>query len=187
MTLRWQNDHRPGYFGRERDKKIAEFNERFKEGNWRIVWRVEYAAQSYGVSTDFLAACINYYEKSYLEYLSKRKPDVDYICSFGECIDNSPTNVASGLDYTKQESYSTHIQDIAIRNVLRKLGRRFEGPADKILVIRGEETEGFRFGPGNIPFYNPALITQPSLVPAWAKPGSVEDFWQSNKWVQVYR
>lgn len=178
--MSWISDHRPGYFGRRRDQKVKELNEKFGEGLWRLVWIAD-------IALPFDEACIRFYEKSYFYYLRNRKEDVDFICSFGECIDNAPTNIQSGCDYTKQEAFSTHIQDIAIRNVLKGLGRKFEGPKSKILVIRSSDSNGFKFGPGNVPFMGPEQITQPSLAPGWASAGSVEDFWQSNKWVQVFK
>lgn len=203
--MNWLNDHRPGYFGRSRDAKVAALNETLGKGGWRLAWvvpesddmkalaaecavrRLPALFHEYGnpFSFEFAEACVIFYEESYYRHLKDRPADLDFICSFGECIDNAPTNVRSGLDYTKQEAFSTHIQDIAVRNVLARLGRRFEGPAGKLLVIRSADSEGFRFGPGNIPFMFPDRITQPSLCPKWAGVGSVEDFWQSNKWVQI--
>lgn len=176
----WNNDHRPGYFGRKRDQITRQYNELHGKTGWRLRWVVEGAG-----AFDFEAACVSYYEKSYFNFLKNKPEELKFICSFGNCIDNAPTNVQSGLDYMKQESYSTHIQDIAVRNVLHGLGLKFEGPPDKILIIRSSDSNGFKFGPGNIPLFDQSLITQPSLCPSWAGKGSVEDFWQSNKWVQI--
>lgn len=190
--LNWSNHQRPGYFGRRRDEKIAALDTTHGKGRWRLAWVVGPPPANFVTCTpwptgsyDFEDACRSFYEHSYFERLKTRPGDIDFICSFGECIDNAPTTVLSGCDYLKQESYSTHIQDIAVRNVLRRLGRKFEGPSEKILVIRSENSNGFRFGPGNVPFALPNIIQQPSLRPKWANEGSVEDFWQSNKYVQV--
>jgi hypothetical protein len=177
----WINDHRPGYFGRKRDKIVNEYNSLYGKEGWRLRW---VAAT---IAFTFEEACVQFYEKSYYNFLKDKPEELDFICSHGECIDNAPTNVQSGLDYTKQESYSTHIQDIAVRNVLTGLGRKFLGPPDKILVIRSADSNGYKFGPGNIPCFDQSVITQPSLCPTWAGRGSVEDFWQSNKWVQVLK
>ena len=179
----WERRFRPGYFGRRRDEKIAQLNANYGEGNWQLRWY----SPAFPDGLTFNEACIIKYEFSYLLWLRDQPDDIDFICSYGECIDNAPSNIKSGLDYTKQEAYSTHIQDIAIRNVLNILGRKFEGPRDKILVIRSVDSEGYRFGPGNIPFYDPSIIEKPSKAPRWANAGSVEDFWQSNKFVYVRR
>jgi hypothetical protein len=175
----WVNVARPGYFGRRRDQKIAQFNARYGMDNWCIAHVVE------DVSYDFLEACQLFYEESYYFYLKDRPDDLDFICSFGECIDNAPSNIQAGCDYTHQEAFSCHIQDIAVRNVLRRLGRKFEATRQEILVIRSSDSNGFQFGPGNVPFYDPKLITQPEIVPGWANSKSVEAFWQSNKTLLV--
>lgn len=169
---------RPGYFGRKRDAIIAKWNEEYGKDNWQIVWVAG------DKICEFKEACYYFYESSYFRFLTDRPELVNEICSYGECIDNNITNIQSGCDYSKQETFSTHIQDIAVRNVLISYNRKFEGPKDKILTIRSSDSNGFKFGPGNIPFYNPSLITQPSKVPSWANKGSVEDFWQSNKWLR---
>ncbi len=132
---------------------------------------------------EFKDACKYYYEQSYVKWFRQHPDELDIVCSFEECIDNAETNVKSGRDYTKQEAFSTHIQDIAIRNVLEVFGRKFEGHG--ILVIRSADSQGYRYGPGNIPFMHPDLISVPSKCPRWANAGSVEDFWQSNKWIAV--
>lgn len=186
----WRDEGRPGYFGRRRDEIVDGYNQRYGPGNWRLVWREvtpEGAdkGRAIGQDCELSLACRSFYQYSYVEYLRANPDLLDWICSYGECIDNAPTNVKSGRDYTIQESFSTHIQDIAVRNALYILGRVFEGPADKILVIRSKDSEGYRIGPGNVPYWDPSLIRQPSLCPDWANVGSVEDFWQSNKVLQV--
>jgi len=177
--MKWNPCGRPGFFGRRRDEKVRELNEKFGKENWRLAWTDGLR------ELEFVDACREFYEEAYFRYLSVHPDDVDFICSFGECIDNAPTNVTCGCDYSIQEAFSTHIQDIAVRNVLRRLGRRFEGTEDNILVIRTKDDNGYRFGPGNILFHEPSVIIQPSMRPWWANEGSVEDFWQSNKVLQV--
>jgi hypothetical protein len=187
----WVKWLRPGYFGRRRDEKVALYNQRYGVDGWKLAWVVNYPEdwEAYGPGTevwfDFNYACRAFYEESYYQYLASRKDDLDFITSFGECYDNAKTNVESQLDYTKQEAFSTHIQDIAIRNVLNRLDLKFKGPADKLMQIRSSDSDGFKFGPGNVPFVAPKLIAQPSIAPQWANPGSVEDFWQSNKWILI--
>ena len=175
--------YRPGYFGRRRDEKVAALNAEYGTGKWTLVWKPE-GILLYPV--EFRDACILYYEQSYNHWFEHNPQELDVICGYGECMDNAITNIQSGCDYTKQEAFSTHIQDIAIRNVLANFGLKFEGPKDKILVIRSADSTGYKYGPGNIPFYAPGQIAQPSKCPRWANPGSVEDFWQSNKYVALY-
>lgn len=181
----WTPSHRPGYFGRKRDEKVKELNEKFGEGNWKLGHLLgEPKLGAYAVY-DFVEACKMFYEESYFLYFRGRPEDVDYACQFQECYDNAETNVQSGLDYAKQEAYSNHIQDIALRNVLRRLGKWFTGAIPQLMQVRSKDTAGARFSPYNVPFAWPDLITQPSMAPEWAPHGTVEDFWQSNKWVLV--
>lgn len=176
----WVRLTRPGYFGRKRDDIVAGLNKKYGMTNWTLVWATD------GMEDlDFIGACVYYYENSYEDWFRPRPEELNFVCSFGECMDNSLTNIQSGMDYSKQEAFSTHIQDIAIRNVLSTFGRRFEGPKDKILVIRSADSTGYKYGPGNIPFWAKNKIVQPSLCPTWANKGSVEDFWQSNKYIAV--
>jgi hypothetical protein len=196
MSEIWIKWTRPGYFGRRRDEKIAALNKQHGEGNWKLAWVVDRKIEDMDagfievdtkLTYTFEQACKGFYEESYLQHFKDRKDDLNFLTSFGECYDNAKTNVLSGCDYEKQEAFSTHIQDIAVRNMLRRFGLKFKGPKDLLMEIRSSSSTGIRFGPGQVPFFDPSLITQPSLKPSWANAGSVEDFWQSNKWVCVKR
>jgi len=183
----WILKDRPGYFGRRKAEKIAQLNEKYGIGNWTLGWVVRKLNDvSDPIILEFEDACKRVYEQSYFEYLLAHPGEFSFICSFFEVIDNAPSNIQSGLDYTIQEASSTHIQDIAIRNVLKKMGLWFKSvDPDNILVVRGEDSNGFRFNPGQIPLATKFVIEHPSIAPKWAKPGSVEDFWQSNKHICV--
>jgi hypothetical protein len=189
----WIKWTRPGFFGRRKDEIAAALDSAHGPGNWKLAW----AALGPCIRMDgmpvhleeclypYEQACKLFYEESYFRHFRDQKQVLDDICSYGECYDNDVENVGSGRDYTVQRAYSTHIQDIAVRNVLDRLGRKFSGPPGRLLQIRGKDSDGFRLGlgPGQVPFYDRSLIAVPSLAPKWAQPGSVEDFWQSNKWV----
>ncbi len=178
----WITIDRPGYFGRKRDEKIAALNAAHGEGKWRLAW---ITSEVYAMT--FFTACRYHYEGSYYNHFMMNPQEVDFVCQFCDCYDNALSNIQSGLDYMVQESYSTHIQDIAVRNVLRRMDRWFTGANGKLLQIRSKDSEGFRYGPGNVPYFQQNRIAQESLCPKWASKGSVEDFWQSNKFLQVWR
>ena len=169
---------RPGFFGRRRDEIVRGLNIEFGLGKWTLVW-------DDGVMgpLEFADACKYYYEQSYIQWFGKNPHHIDIIASYRECIDNANSNITSGCDYTKQEAGATHLQDIAIRNVLRHFNRSFCGSS--LLVIRSSDSNGGFYSPGKIPFMRPDLVSVPSKHPRWADPGSVEDFWQSNKWIAV--
>ena len=180
MSTNWIKLYRPGYFGRRRDSIIADLNKKYGMTGWTLVW----SANGFD-DLEFAAACKEHYENSYFNWFWDKPEELDFVCSYGECMDNAKSNIQSGCDYSKQEAFSTHIQDIAVRNILKRFGRWFEGPADKILVIRSADSEGFKYGPGNIPYIRPHLIESPSLCPKWANEGSTEAYWQSNKYLAV--
>lgn len=175
----WCDTSRPGFLGSQRDVIHKRWNHNFGEGKWRLVWRAD------GTDYDFRDACRYLYEESYYQYLKNRPDLIEKICSYGEVIDNAITNIESGCVYTHQESRATHIQDIAVRNVLGRLHRIFTGAIDNILVIHGPRSNGAFLSPGVIPFFQPHWIQPPSKTPWWAQEGSVEDFWQSNKHLQI--
>ena len=179
----WRSVDRPGFFGRKRDEKVAALDQQYGKGLWRLAWVVHGSSD---LSYTFFNACRTLYEDSYFHHFVRNPQEVDIACQYVDCYDNAKTNVESGLDYMKQEAFSTHIQDIAVRNCLRRLDRWFTGANGQLLEIRSKDSVGFRFGPGNIPFAYPYYIHQPSLCPSWANKGSVEDFWQSNKFLQVW-
>jgi hypothetical protein len=196
--MTWFFAERPGFFGRRRAEKIAALNEKYGRDNWQLRHVIPFdyngvvpcsAALEPGFPVkiehtyDFPAACVTFYEESYYRWLKMHPEQVDFICQFKDVYDNDISNIQSGLDYTHQHdagSYATHIQDIAIRCVLNRLGRTFTGANGGYLQIRGHEA-GQHLNPGHVPFFNPSLILQPSLRPTWAKEWSVEDMWQSNK------
>ena len=74
------------------------------------------------------------------------------------------------------------MQDIAIRRTVLRLGRKFEG--DHLVQIRGRDSEGAKYNPGFVPFHLLDMIVKPSLT-GWWQENSIEDFYQSNKVLQV--
>lgn len=88
-----QKIRRPGFFGRRRDEKIAALSAEFGVGGWDLRWFMEGVL----VGLSFNDACITFYESSYLAWFRDHPEELDFVCSFGEIIDNAPTNVQSGL------------------------------------------------------------------------------------------
>lgn len=169
----WTSIGRPGFAGKNRDAKEAQLNQTYGQENWRMAHQV--GEKFYG----WLEALILFYEEAYFEYLKKNPQILDWLCkSASDVYDSAKTNVQSGLDYNIQEGTSNHMQDIAVRRVVQRLGRKFEGTA--LLQIRGRKSKGACLSPGVVPFHKPDFILQPELQ-SWWEPGSIESFWQSNK------
>ncbi len=174
----WETIGRIGYLGSKRDDKRKEYDQEYGKGNWRVVWKINdvYVGESGAYAL---------YEDAYFEFL-KKNPDVlkQIISSALDVYDNSPSNVNCGLDYAIQETNRTHLQDIAIRRSLIRLGTWFQG--DKLIQIRdkdGVHPLSMILSPGRVPFHRPELIEKPELNGWWEK-SSVESFYQSNRLLQ---
>ena len=174
----WVTVGRPGYFGSRRDVKHAEFDREYGAGGWRLAWKVDDAAFNRQQMTML-------YEDAYYEVMSAQPDIVDQlVAEASDVYDDASTNILSGLDYHRQETARTHVQDIAIRRVVARLGRAFAG--DRLIQIRdelGDHPLSMTLSPGRVPFHRPDLLMQPELE-GWWKPGSVESFYQSNKILQ---
>lgn len=175
--MEWVSIERPGHFGKNRDQKYREFNDVFGEGNWRIVWHWKNDLLS------FPDAC-KVYEKAYfIDSIKRESLWLELIKEASDVYDYQESDVESGLDYLIQKAHGTHLQDIAIRRVIKNRAWRFKG--NKLVQVRGHKTYwGGKLSPGKIPFHNPEYITNPHLE-AWWDANSIEDFWQSNKVLQI--
>lgn len=189
---------RLSYLGKERDEKIQQFNFCFGN-NWMIGWVVgenlhwdphqqrPVLTGSY-VVLDYVRAC-KLYEDSYFEHFKQHPEELEWLVqNASDVYDNAKSNIRSDLDYLKQEESSTHIQDIAVRNVIARFGKRFEG---KELVQIRTDGAGEKWNPANLYFHKPGWIVQPANAQnVWwcrdrykAKEKSIECFWQSNKFL----
>src|SRR5687768_7235234 len=86
----WKLAYRPGMLGAKRIKVTSSWDATYGKGNWKLVWQAE-NEEGVLVQHDFKEACELFYERSYLEYFKKNPEQVDYVCQFGECIDNAAT------------------------------------------------------------------------------------------------
>lgn len=176
---------RPGYLGKRRNAYVAELNERYGQGHWKFVWRWG------SMVLDFVEAC-GIYEDAYYQYLLSR-PWVlaQLVVEASDVYDDAPSNVDSVYDYTAQETARTHVQDIAIRRCLLRCGTWFAGT--QLLQIRdsrGEHPLSMTLSPGQVPFHMPELIVRPTAYAdadsrPWWLPDTVEDFYQSNRYVAI--
>lgn len=177
----WEPVERVGLLGKERDAFHREMDERYGAGNWEL-------RQVHRGKILTKAEALQLYEDSYVAFFEKNPTILeDLLHRAKDVYDTAPSNVESGTDYGKQETASTHLQDIAVRRAVQRLGRRFEGKA--LLQMRGPGTPLYHLTPGFIPFVDPeAIVTAPRLYTAdWIHPLSAEDFWQNNKLLVVRR
>lgn len=173
----WITLERPGIFGHKKDKIIEDYNSEFGENNWRIV-------HSYDNKFIPFGEVCSLFEEAYFQDSHRRK-DLwnDLRRTAKEVYDIDLSDMNSGLDYLVQTNSATHIQDIAIRNVFLRNEWKFEG--SELIQIRGcAKPFGEKLTPGRVQFHQPQEILDPHLDGWWDK-NSVEDFYQSNKLLQV--
>lgn len=180
--VKWKPIERPGPFGSKRDDQFKEWDEIYGKGNWQIAYKVGDAF------LDFLEAC-KVYEDAYFEFLSAN-PGITklLIDSAWNVYDDEETNVDSDFNYSKQETKRTHIQDIAIRNALKRLGVWFRGNGlIQIRHIQGNHPLSLLLSPGAVPFHEPKLIEPPieSEKKPWYMENSVEDWYQRAKYLMI--
>jgi hypothetical protein len=179
--MSWINEGRPGYLGKHRTEKFHEWDLLYGKGDWRLAWL-------WGRSfVTFTGAC-HLYEDAYVAYLGKNRSILNELIRVAcDVYDDSPSNITSGVDYLKQETERTHIQDIAIRRALKRLNTCFHGT--QLLQIRQEKgihSLSMTLSPGKVPFNKMDKITRPWLK-GWWDQGTVECFYQSNRILQVRR
>jgi len=175
----WENIGKPGHFGKKRDEIVGNYNRLYGPDNWRIGWvwndRV----------LDFPSACLVYEDGYYSDSFSREELWERLASEASDVYDHHPSDVESGLNYTIQNGKATHLQDISIRRVMLRRGLSFKGR--ELIQVRSHNTFwGNNLSPGKIPFQLPELLVTPRLSGWWDK-DSVEDFWQSNKVLQLNR
>lgn len=169
---------RVGYLGGKREQFVQRMNKLYGEGNWTIGYMAE------GKALDREQA-LELYQKSY-EAFFRANPEYTQrmLREARDVYDTNVSNVASGLNWHAQEDSRSHLQDIAVRRAVKELGLSFHG--DKLLQIRGLDSDLPELNPGRVPFISQELIlTPPEFIADWLQKGSVEDFWQNNKFLFV--
>ena len=171
----WIRVGRPGALGSRKQEILANYDHVYGKDNWRLSWDVN------GASVDTQGALV-LYENAYFQHFDQHPQELRWIAdNFENVYDNNPSNVNSGFDYSAQEFGGNHYQDITIRRALIREGLWFKG--EGLLEIR-MKGEGIKWNPGKIPFHKPELVPQPE-IPGWWKPGSIESWYQSAKYLEV--
>ena len=175
----WKTFERPGYLGKHRDEKIKEWNEKYGKENWRLIWKIG------DLAVGFLGVCA-LYEDAYFEFLKKNPGIVNQLINEASNVyDDDPINVFSALDYKKQQTDRTHIQDIAIRRCMVRMGLWFKGKGlIRIRQEKGDHSLSIILSPGRVPFHRPELIEDPEIK-GWWHSKTVESFYQSNRFLQI--
>lgn len=185
--------HYLGFGGFHAGGQYERFDERFGPENWLPAHFIDGLVESR--YDGYLM-----YEDGYYHFL-KNNPELRawLVSTASEVYDIQPSNVESGLDYTKQECGATHLQDIAVRRALTRLTLEEQGVpydpehlpeiplfhGDHLVQIRGRKSEGFALNPGEVPFHEPEWALG-AYAQSWWKELSVEDVYQRNKVLLVH-
>jgi len=178
----WETIERPGYFGKKRDELESTWDEEHGEGNWRIAYQ-------WGNQIIERNEALQLYEDGYYEYFKDQPGILEWLLwRASDVYDTAETNVDAGFDYHNQETPNNHIHDVAIRRAVMRLGREFEG--DRLLHVRWTGSDGYIINPGVVKFHLshmivPGEINDYSGKGTWWKEGTIEDFYQKNKVLQV--
>lgn len=147
---------------RNRMQKQKEWNEKYGEGNWEVVY--VYNNKIYTRKE----ALEKFYNKSYYEFLKNNPEIAEELCSMAKEIYNPHAEATGGVD----------LQCPAVHYALKKLGYSLKG---KQRVAIG--TWGTKYG---MEYPSISYKLSPFRVPLWCDSStSVEEFWQQNKYLGV--
>lgn len=178
MSSEWENIERPGYFGSKRERLHQEFDQRYGAGNWRLTWALgDGMIERFGMNM--------LYEDSYYFFLLQNPALLQQLVKEASDVYDDALSNLGRFNYEDQETDRTHVQDIAIRRAVLRLGERFQG-AEPIQIrdALGNHPLSLTLSPGRVPFHKPSLLIDPQLE-GWWLPNSVESFYQSNKYLQA--
>jgi hypothetical protein len=173
----WETIERPGYFGKKRDEIFKQYDGKYGACNWKIMWNWNDKIIPQNI------ACLIYEDAYFADSFKREDLWKELITAAKDVYDHQESGIESGLDYSVQKGNATHLQDISIRRVILRRGWKFSG--DKLVQIRSHsEYWGKNLSPGRVQFHMPELICSPHLEHWWDL-NSIEDFYQSNKVLQV--
>src|SRR5258706_1802030 len=186
----WVTVEHPGYLGKRKDEKYKEWNEKYGEEKWRIV--NETATREIFSYEDII---YKVYVPGYVQYFLKNPEEAIFITdNFSYGYDKDLCSREQAFDiyalYNK-EGVANQFHHTALNIALEYyLGIKFKG--DRPIQIRegkpgtsdSEQPEGFRWSPGRIMSARLDLIPKIELNKWWSS-GTIEDFYQSSKALQI--
>jgi len=187
--MKWVTIGQAGFWGSDRKKIETKLDAEYKgRENWRII----YVWGENGELVIPKSVAMELYGDAYYEFLKEnmeitqylRKQARDVYVYPEQAVVRGEQSTPDTLDYMIQEISATHLQDIAIRRALIRLGIWFEGK--KLICVRGgsDDEIGKMLSPGKVPFHIINKIYKPHLD-GWWEDNSVACFYHSNKLLQV--
>lgn len=179
----WKTITRPGWFGEAWASMIAQFDQNYGKGNWRLRHQL-------GPRLLDLPESLRLYELCYeLHFLNPHSRFLwtNLFNSASEVWTEEERDIESGLDYSIQQAKAPHYEDVAIRIIMQRYGQSFKG--NRPIRIRADSLDavGVALSSIHIPFIFPDFIEPPFEKIYWwnRHKHSLEEFWHTNKVLQV--
>lgn len=179
----WTTIEQPGWYGEAKNQRLAEYDRLYGSGNWRIRHRL-------GPRLLDFPEAVRLYELCYeLHFLN---PDTRYLWTAlfkqaSEVWTELESDIESGRNYSIQLAPAPHYEDIAIRIIMDRYGKKFKGA--ELVRIRADSDNPIGVGLSSIhiPFVFPQFIEADNNGVQWwnRHKGSLEHFWHVNKELQV--
>ncbi|HEX7042259.1 MAG TPA: hypothetical protein VF189_03325 [Patescibacteria group bacterium] len=193
-TEKWDVKEHPGYLGKTRPEKMAEWDNRYGSGNWRLShWQ---NAKGEMLTYDQV---FKVYVEGYEKYFKEHVDEADFLIkNYAYAYDHDMITKEEAFDshaYYNKPGFRNQFHNVALNIALVNVtGRMFEG-SKPIQVREGVpgtpdsmQPEGFMWSPGRIKCVDPRIIPQVNLTgEIWWQDGTIEDFYQKAKVLEVKR
>lgn len=187
----WVVVEKPGYLGSKKEQKFAEWDSKYSEGNWRLVWQTADGKRL------FFEDIFDIYVQGYVEYFKEHPGEADYLTqNYSFAYDETLISKDQALDSSalwEKPGVSNQFHHAALNFALQEvLGIPFKG--ERPIQIRGGKPgtpvetwpAGWKWHPGRIPCPNPDLIPKNlTQERKWWEEGTIEDLYQSAKVLEI--
>ncbi len=186
----WTTVDRPGYFGKGREEQEKLCNEKYGKDNWRLAWQTP---QGTVLTYD---GVIQEYIEGYTEYFRQHLDEAKYLTdNYSFAYDKEIITKEEAFDpyaLYQKPGKANQFHHVALNIALEKvLDMPFTGK-EAIKVRAGKPNTpieewpvGWKWHPGRIPCIHPEEIYNGEFPNQWWEKGSIEDFYQSNKVLQI--
>lgn len=180
----WTVVERVGFFGKNRDKMFAAWDEKYGVGNWKIGWQL-----SSGELLSFRQV-FQLYIEGYIVYMSQHPDEAKSIAdNYAYCYDKTPITREQAFQpeaLVEKPNLPNQFHHVALNLALLHLGYEFKG--DEPLQVRDGKADqpkeewpaGWQWGPGYIPAADSTMIPDADLS-GWWDSGTIEDLYQKSK------
>lgn len=188
----WKTMERPGYLGKRKEAEFARWNQVYGVDKWRLVNET-----SQGEILSYNDIIWKIYIPGYTSYFFNHHKEAIHITE-NYCYAYDKDMITKEQAFNLYALYNksgiaNQFHHVAFNIALEwYLGLPFKGI--KPLQVRegkpgtpiSQQPKGHLWSPGRIPSLRPDLIPQPAIEGWWAK-GSIEDFYQSTKALQIFK